>query len=80
MSEVEELEARIMNLPRQDLAKLRDWFLQLDVRPREEPTEPDTSDPLLEPRDEWERRLLGIGLNCGVSLSNEAVSSEGIYE
>ena len=30
MSEVEELEARIMNLPRQDMAKLRDWFLELD--------------------------------------------------
>ncbi len=30
MSEVEELEARIINLPRQDMAKLRDWFLQLD--------------------------------------------------
>ena len=32
MSEVEELEARIMKLPRQDLAKLRDWFLELDHR------------------------------------------------
>ncbi len=30
MSEVEELEARIINLSRQDLAKLRDRFLQLD--------------------------------------------------
>jgi hypothetical protein len=30
MSEVEDLEARIMNLPRQDMAKLRDWFLELD--------------------------------------------------
>ncbi len=30
MSEVEELEARIINLSRQDLARLRDWFLQLD--------------------------------------------------
>ncbi len=30
MSEVEELEARILNLPRQDLAKLREWFLELD--------------------------------------------------
>ena len=30
MSEVEELEARIMNLPRQDMARLRDWFLELD--------------------------------------------------
>jgi hypothetical protein len=30
MSEIEELEARISNLTRQDLAKLRDWFFQLD--------------------------------------------------
>ena len=30
MSEVEELEARILNLPPHDLAKLRDWFLQLN--------------------------------------------------
>jgi hypothetical protein len=33
-----------------------------------------------EPQDEWERRLLNIGKNYGVSLSNEAVSSEGLYE
>ncbi|MGP0064949.1 MAG: hypothetical protein ACLQGP_15290 [Isosphaeraceae bacterium] len=32
MSEVEELEARIINLTRQDMARLRDWFLQLDDR------------------------------------------------
>ena len=30
MSEVEELEARIVNLPRHDMAKLREWFLELD--------------------------------------------------
>jgi hypothetical protein len=30
MSEIEELEARIINLPRHERAKLRDWFLQLD--------------------------------------------------
>ena len=30
MSEVEELEERIRNLPRQEMAKLRDWFLELD--------------------------------------------------
>lgn len=30
MSEIEELKARIINLPRQDMAKLRDWFLALD--------------------------------------------------
>ncbi len=34
----------------------------------------------LEPRDEWERRLLEAATDCGVSLSNEAVSSEGLYE
>lgn len=34
----------------------------------------------IEPRDEWERRLLGIATNCGTSLSNEALSSEGLYE
>lgn len=32
------------------------------------------------PRDEWERSLLEAATDCGVSLSNEAVSSEGLYE
>jgi hypothetical protein len=36
--------------------------------------------PDLEPRDEWERRLLGLARECGVALSDRAVSSEGIYE
>jgi hypothetical protein len=34
----------------------------------------------IQPRDEWERRLLGAASDCGVSLSHEAVSSEGLYE
>ena len=34
----------------------------------------------LQPRDEWERRLLGAATDCGVSLSDLAVSSEGLYE
>ena len=34
----------------------------------------------VQPRDEWERRLLEAATDCGVSLSNEAVSSEGLYE
>lgn len=46
---------------------------------QEEFTVPFQKQPF-EPQDEWERRLLGIGINCGVSLSNEAVSSEGLYE
>jgi predicted transcriptional regulator len=34
----------------------------------------------VQPRDEWERGLLAAATDCGVSLSNEAVSSEGLYE
>ena len=30
--------------------------------------------------DEWVRRLRQIATDCGVSLSDEAVSSEGIYD
>jgi hypothetical protein len=33
-----------------------------------------------EPRDEWERQLLAVATDCGVALSHEAVSSEGLYE
>jgi hypothetical protein len=36
--------------------------------------------PQVQPRDEWERRLLEAGTDCGVVLSHEAVSSEGLYE
>jgi predicted transcriptional regulator len=34
----------------------------------------------VQPRDEWERRLLEAASDCGVALSHEAVSSEGLYE
>lgn len=34
----------------------------------------------LEPRDEWEAELLSLGTDCGVSLSNEALSSEELYD
>jgi hypothetical protein len=33
----------------------------------------------LVPRDEWERKLLAQARDYGISLSDEAVSSEGIY-
>ena len=36
--------------------------------------------PDVPPQDEWERRLLSLAVNCGVSLSNEALSSEGLYD
>jgi hypothetical protein len=34
----------------------------------------------LQPQDEWERSILGLAKDCGVSLPDSAVSSEGIYE
>ena len=34
----------------------------------------------LEPRDDWERELLESTRPWGVSFSNEALSSEGLYE
>lgn len=34
----------------------------------------------IEPRDEWERQLLAIATDCGISLPNSAVSSEGLYD
>jgi hypothetical protein len=34
----------------------------------------------LQPRDEWERGLLEAARNCGVSLPDSAVSSEGLYD
>ncbi len=35
---------------------------------------------LPEPRDEWEAMVLGAGRDCGVSLSDEALSSDGLYD
>lgn len=34
----------------------------------------------LQPRDEWERSLLAAARDCGVSLPDSALSSEGLYE
>jgi predicted DNA-binding antitoxin AbrB/MazE fold protein len=34
----------------------------------------------LEPHDDWERRLLAVAKDCGVSLSDSAVGSEGLYD
>lgn len=35
---------------------------------------------LLEPRDDWERGLRALAMDCGVSLSNEALSREEMYD
>lgn len=34
----------------------------------------------LQPQDEWERRLLEAATDCVVSLSNEALSRESMYD
>lgn len=34
----------------------------------------------VEPRDDWERRLFGAAINCGVSVPDAALSSDGLYE
>ena len=34
----------------------------------------------IQSRDEWEQRLRSAAPDCGVSLANEAVSSEGLYD
>jgi hypothetical protein len=31
-------------------------------------------------QDEWERKLMSLASDCGASLSNAALSSEGLYE
>ena len=35
---------------------------------------------LPEPRDEWERRLLEAATDCGVSLSDESLGRENLYD
>ncbi len=36
--------------------------------------------PTDESQDEWERKLRRVATDCGVSLPDAALSSEGIYE
>jgi hypothetical protein len=36
--------------------------------------------PPVEPRDDWERRLFGAALDCGASVPDSALSSDGLYE
>ena len=36
--------------------------------------------PPFPPRNEWERKLLAIAVDCGVSPPNEAFTSEALYD
>lgn len=35
---------------------------------------------IVEPQDEWERELFGAAIDCGVSIPDSALSSDGLYE
>ncbi len=35
---------------------------------------------LVQPQDEWERRLLGLAKDCGVALPDSALRREALYE
>jgi hypothetical protein len=48
------------------LGALRDWLISV-------------SNAVM-PKDEWESRILQAATNCGISLPDEAVSSERLYE
>ena len=37
-------------------------------------------EPVVEPRDDWERTLFGVAIDCGVSVPDSALSSDGLYE
>lgn len=34
----------------------------------------------VEPQDDWERTLFGAAIDCGVSVPDVALSSDGLYE
>ena len=36
--------------------------------------------PAIEPRDDWERKLFGAAIDCGTSVPDSALSSDGLYE
>ena len=61
-------QARQRGVSAEDMAldALRDRFLR-NVAP-------------VEARDDWERRLFDAAIDCGVSVPDSALSSEGLYE
>lgn len=36
--------------------------------------------PRIEPQDDWERKLFGAAIDCGISVPDSALSSDGLYE
>ena len=78
---LEQIESEILKLPPDEFRRLAEWVAErsragVEVRHRLPPGYV----PPIEPRDDWERLLLSVARDCGVSLSNEALSSEGLYD
>lgn len=69
-----DLEAVVIERARETGASAEDYVI---AALREQIVE---SRPVLEPRDEWERLVLSLGTDCGVSLPQEALTSEALYE
>jgi hypothetical protein len=75
----------VINLPPQLEAALSEQARQRGVAP--EILAPETlRDRFLpnvspvEPQDEWERKLFGAAIDCGVSVPDSALSSDVLYE
>ncbi len=48
MSELEQLEQQVLNLPSQDLAQFREWFLEFDARVWDQQIEADLKEGKLD--------------------------------
>src|SRR5262249_1161114 len=77
-------EAMVINLPPQLEAAISEEAERRGVSPEvlalEALRERFLPAAVLQPRDEWKRRWREGATDCGVSLSNEALSSEGLYD
>lgn len=71
-----------LNLPPQLATALAAEATQRGVAPEELAVEALSLrfTPDVEPVDEWERRLFGAAIDCGVSVPHQALSSDGLYE
>jgi hypothetical protein len=61
MSELEQLEQQVLNLPPQDLAQFRKWFLELDARVWDQQIEADLEGGKLDARIAEARAEFKVG-------------------
>lgn len=72
-----------LTLPEDLRAALEAWATIRQTTPEEVALDVLTRNlkpPPFVPRNEWERNLLAIGVDCGVSLTNEQLSREVMYD